>query len=159
MNAALLDLFLAQLPESICKTYKPIHMKQPNTVFLHMSDWFIGKYGKTTTEDRKENLQRMAADWHPSDGFEPLAMRLFIGAPYASAARYPMEKCVIINTGLCIIKCCGMYSKEYKGWIAWKSELPPVTKTVKRFKNYWSKAITLVNQMASVVLRSLSWKA
>jgi len=60
-----------------------ICMKQLNMVFLHMFDWFITKYGKTTTEDCEENRQRMAADWHPSIGFEPLTMRLFIGASYA----------------------------------------------------------------------------
>jgi hypothetical protein len=149
MNAALLDVVLAQLPKLICKTYKPIRMKQPNTVFLHMFDWFIGKYGKTTTEDREENQQRMAADWHPSDGFEPLARCLFIGTLYASAARYPMGERDIIDIGLRIIKRCGMYSKEYKGWIARENKSPPVTKMVKTFKNYWSKTITLVNQMAS----------
>jgi hypothetical protein len=115
MNAALSDVFLAQLHKSIRETYKPIRMKQPNTVSLHMFDWFIGKYGKTTTEDRKENRQRMAADWHSSDGFEPLATHLFIGASYASAARYPMEERDIINIGLRVIKRCSMYSEEYKG--------------------------------------------
>jgi hypothetical protein len=55
MNAALSDVFLANLPKAICKTYEPIHMKQPNKVFLHMLDWFITKYGKATTEDREEN--------------------------------------------------------------------------------------------------------
>ncbi len=74
MNAALSDVFLANLP------------KQPNTVFLHMFDWFITKYGKSTTKDCEENRQRMAADWHPSDGFKPLATRLFIVASYMSAA-------------------------------------------------------------------------
>ena len=46
--------FLANLPKAIRETYEPICMKQPNTVFLHMFDWFIMKYGKTTTEDRKD---------------------------------------------------------------------------------------------------------
>jgi hypothetical protein len=36
INLALFDVFLANLPKAICKTYKLIHMKQPNTVFLHM---------------------------------------------------------------------------------------------------------------------------
>jgi hypothetical protein len=57
MNAALSDVFLANLPKAIRETYEPIRMKQPNTVFLHMFDWFIMKYGKTTTEDSKENQQ------------------------------------------------------------------------------------------------------
>jgi hypothetical protein len=114
MNAALSDVFLVNLPKAIRKTYKPIRMKQPNTVFLHMCDWFITKYGKTTTEDREENRQRMAAGWHPADGFKPLATRLFIGASYASAAHYPMDDRDIIDIGLRVIKRCGMYSEEYK---------------------------------------------
>jgi hypothetical protein len=61
-------------------------MKDPNTVFLYMFDWFIERYGKTTSKDREANRQQMAAKWHPSEGFKPLATRLFIGASYASAA-------------------------------------------------------------------------
>ena len=62
MNTALSNVFLANLPKAICETYEPICMTQPNTIFLHMFDWFITKYGKTTTEDREENRQQMAAD-------------------------------------------------------------------------------------------------
>ena len=43
MNAA--DVFLVNLPKAIRETHQPICMKQPNTVFLHMFDWFIMKYG------------------------------------------------------------------------------------------------------------------
>jgi hypothetical protein len=48
MNTAHSDVFLANLPTAIRETYEPIRMKQPNTVLLHMFDWFITKYGKTT---------------------------------------------------------------------------------------------------------------
>jgi hypothetical protein len=58
-------------------------MKDPNMVFLYM---FIEQYGKTTSKDRKANRQRMVAEWHPSEGFDPLAMRLFIGVSYTSVA-------------------------------------------------------------------------
>jgi hypothetical protein len=44
MNSALSDVFLANLPKAICEMYELICMKQPNTVFLHMFDWFITKY-------------------------------------------------------------------------------------------------------------------
>jgi hypothetical protein len=91
-----------------------------------MFDWFITKYGKITTEDREENRQRMAADWHPSDGLEPLVTRLFIGASYTSASRYPMDNHNVIDIGLRVIKQCGMYSEEYKNWIARKNESPPI---------------------------------
>jgi hypothetical protein len=56
----------------------------------------------------------MAATWHSSEGFEPLAMCLFIGASYASAAGYPMDDRDIIDISLCVIKHCGMYAELYK---------------------------------------------
>jgi len=149
MNATLLDVFLANLPKAIRETYEPIRMKQPNTVFLHVSDWFITKYGKTMTEDYEENRQKMAADWHPSDRFEPLATPLFIGASYASAASYPMDDRDVIDIDLHVIKRCGMYSKEYKNWIARENETPPITEMINSFKEYWADAIALVNQTAA----------
>jgi hypothetical protein len=148
MNAALSDIFLANLPKAICKTYEPIRMKQPNTVFLHMFDWFIMKYGKTTAKDCKDNWQRMAANWHPSDGFEPLATRLLIDASYASAARYPMDDRDVIDIGLHVIKRCGMYSEEYKKWITCENKTPAIVKTIDSFKEYRANAIALVNQTA-----------
>ena len=158
MNAALSDVFLVNLPKAICETYEPILMKQPNMVFLHMFDWFIMKYGKTTTEDREENRQRMAADWHPSDGFEPLTTHLFIGASYVSAARYPMDNHDVIDIGLRVIKRCGMYSEKYKGWIARKNKTPPITETINSFKEYWADAIALVNQTAvPAAQHGMSW--
>ncbi len=148
MNATLSNVFLANLPKAIRQTYEPIRMKQPNTVFLHMFNWFIEKYGKTATEDREDNRQRMTADWHPSDGFEPLTTRLFVGASYVSASRYLMDDRDVIDIGLRVIKRCGMYSEEYKNWIARENESPPIVKTIDSFKEYWAVAISLVNQTA-----------
>jgi hypothetical protein len=91
------------------------------TVFLHMFDWFIKKYGVTTAKEREENRQSMSANWQPTDGFEQLVTRLFFSASYASAARYPMEECDIIDIGIRVIKRCGMYAKEYKAWIGIKN--------------------------------------
>ncbi len=55
MNSALADVFLVNLPKSIHNGYDPIRMGSPNTVFLHMFDWFIKKYGVTMAEEREEN--------------------------------------------------------------------------------------------------------
>jgi hypothetical protein len=90
----------------------------------------------------------MAADWHPSNGFKPLATCLFVGASYASAARYPMNDCDIIDIRLSVIKRCGMYSEEYKNYIARKSKTSAIIETINSFKEYWAHAITLVNQMS-----------
>jgi hypothetical protein len=150
MNAALLDVFLANLPKSIRDGYNPIRMGLPNTVFLHMFDWFIKKYGVTTAEEREENRQRMAANWQPTNGFEHLITQLFLCASYASAARYPMEERDIIDISLRMIKCYGMYPEEYKAWIGIKNAgqlaSPRVEQMLDSFKGFWSNAITLVNQ-------------
>ncbi len=118
-------------------------------VFLHIFDWFITKYGKTTTKDREENRQQMAADWHPSNDFEPLVTRLFIGASYESAARPPMDNRDVIDIGLCVISRCRMYSEEYKNWIARENESPPITEMINSFKEYWANVIPLANQTAA----------
>ncbi len=128
-------------------------MKQPNTVFPHMFDWFITKYRRTTIKDCKENWQRMATTWHPSKGFKPLAMRLFVGASYASAARYLMDDHDVIDIGLRIIKRCGMYAKENKIWILHENTVPPIVELINSFKEYWANAIALVNQTAVPALQ------
>jgi hypothetical protein len=121
MNSTLSDVFLTNLSKLICNGYDPICMGLPNTVFLHMFDWFIKKYGVMTAEEREENQKRMAADWQPTNGFEQLITQLFLGALYASAAKYPMEEPDIIDISLGMIKCCEMYAKEYKAWIGIKN--------------------------------------
>jgi hypothetical protein len=144
MSAALLDVFLTNLPKLICNGYDPIRMGLPNTVFLHMFQWFIKKYGITTAEEREENRQQMAADWQPANGFEQLIMRLYLGASYASAARYPMEERNIIDIGLRVIKHCGMCAEEYKAWIGMENAgqlaSPHVKQTLDSFTGFWSNA-------------------
>ncbi len=108
--------------------------------------WFVEQYGKTTAEDCEANRQRMAADWHPANGYDALILCLFTGAAYASSASFKMNDVDIINIGLRIIKQCGMYSKEYKAWIARKSIRPTITKMFDTFKTYWAAKNTLVNQ-------------
>ncbi len=157
MNATLMDVFLANLPKLIRDGYNPIRMGSPNTVFLHMFDWFIKKYGITMAKEREENQQRMAADWQPTNRFEQLVTWLFLGALYASAARYLMEERDIINIGLCMIKRCRMYAEEYKVWIGIKDAGQLVNPRAKQmldsFRGFWSNAITLVNQTSIPALQ------
>ena len=60
-----------------------------------------------------------------------------------------MWDCNVIDIGLRVIKRCGMYSKEYKNWIAREHESPPIVETIDSFKEYWSGASALVNQTAA----------
>ncbi len=88
----------------------------------------------------------MATNWHPSDGFEPLATCLFVDVSYMSATRYPMNNHDVTDIGLRVIKRCGMYSEEYNNWIACESKTPAIIETIDSFKEYWAHAIKLVNQ-------------
>jgi hypothetical protein len=92
----------------------------------------------------------MAANRQPTNGFEQLVTRLFLGTLYASAARYSMEECNIINIGLRVIKRSGMHAKEYKALIgienAGKLANPRIKQTLDSFKGFWSNTITLFNQ-------------
>ena len=155
MNLALANVFLANLSTAICGTYKPTWLKNPNTVFLHMFDWFIKKYGKTTTKDHES---KTAADVRQMASHQWLqapcnTTHLFIGTSYTSATQYPMGDCNVIGIGLRVIKHCGMYSEEYKNWLARKNKSPPINKTINSFKEYWSGAIGLVNQTAALALQ------
>ena len=80
-------------------------------------------------------------------------MHLFIGASYASTARYLMDDRDVIEVSLRVIKQCGMYSEEYKNWIACENETPPIAETIDSFKEYWADAIALVNQTAAPALQ------
>ncbi len=88
----------------------------------------------------------MAANWHLSNGFDHLVLLLFTGAAFASSTGYPMNNIDVLNIGLRIIKCCSMYTKEYKQWIAREAIRPCIVKDMTSFKEFWSSKIALVNQ-------------
>jgi hypothetical protein len=124
MNSALANVFLEAMSSQVHASSQQRRLHKPNIVFVNLFLWFINQYGKMTAEDREANRQCMAADWHTADGFDTLILCLFTGAAYASSAGYRMNDIDIINIGLCIIKQCGMYGKEYKAWIACEAICP-----------------------------------
>jgi hypothetical protein len=65
-------------------------MMDPNAVFRQCFNWFIAKYGRTSAKNRETNWTTMAADWHPSMGFEVLTSRLFRGVTFASLSGHPI---------------------------------------------------------------------
>jgi hypothetical protein len=90
----------------------------------------------------------MAADWHPGDGFDALTLRLFTGAAYANTTGYPIVDRSIVDIGICVIKRCGLYAKEYKSWITRATDPPRIIEMLDTFKKFWLDKITLVNQTA-----------
>jgi hypothetical protein len=113
-----------------------------------MFEWFVRHYGKTTAKDHDANRQRMAANWHPTNGFDTLALPLCTGVACAGCTGYTKADRNIVNIGLRVIKRCSMYAEEYKAWIARESRCLKIVKTFDRFKTFWAAKIMLVNQMA-----------
>ncbi len=146
MNTALANVFLEAMSSQVCASFQQRHLCKPDIVFADLFLCFINQYSKTTAKDCKANRQCMAANWHPADRFNALILRLFTGAVYASSASIRMKDVNIVNIGLCIIKQCGMYGKEYKAWIACNAVRPHIVKMVNTFKTFWAAKITLVNQ-------------
>jgi hypothetical protein len=83
MNAAFIDTLLSLIPMAFKLNYKQVRMMDPNAVFQQCDDWFVIKYGCTLAEDHKINWMAMAADWHPSMGFEVLTSCLFRQVTFA----------------------------------------------------------------------------
>ena len=152
MNAALVDVFLCLLSSGVRASFEQMRLQMPNIIFTELIDWFTDKYGSTTPEDRDANRLRMAVDWHPSEGFDALTIRLFKGGAYSNACGYPIHARDIIDIGIRVIKRCGLYSEEYKQWIARgkanAAATPQVVETFDSFKTFWAEKITLVNQTA-----------
>ncbi len=97
-----------------------------------------------TAKQQPKIAKEIDRKWPPT-GIPPTVC-LFVSASYVSTACYPMNNHDVINIGLGVIKRCGMYSKEYKNWIACKSKTPVIVETIDSFKKYWARAITLINQ-------------
>jgi hypothetical protein len=104
MNAALTDVFLDAVLVRVRVTFQQRRLCEPNIVFADMFEWFAQHYGTRTAEDRDANRQRMAADWHPGNGFDALTLRLFTGAAYANPTGYPIVDCDIVDIGIRVIK-------------------------------------------------------
>ena len=142
MNPALNDVFLKAVSVGVRAAFQQRCLRKPNIVCVDMFKWFAQHYGATTVEDCDANCQRMATNWHPGNGFDALALRLFTGVAYANATGYPI---IDRNIGIRVIKQCGLYVEEYKSWIAQATATARVVETVNTFKMFWADKITLVN--------------
>jgi hypothetical protein len=148
MNAALTNVFLDTLSSQENASFKQRCLRKLNIIFVNMFEWFVVHHGKTMAKDHDANRLCMAADWHPANRFDILALRLFTCAVYAGCTGYTMADRDIANIGLRVIKWCGMYAKEYKAWIASKAKCPRIVETFDTFKMFWAAKIKLVNQTA-----------
>ncbi len=59
----------------------------------------------------------MAADWHPSMGFEVLTSRLFPGVTFTSLLGQQITNKDTVDIGVRVINHIGLFAEEYKTWI------------------------------------------
>jgi hypothetical protein len=112
MNTALTDVFLEALSLQVRAFFLQWRVCEPNIVFVDMFVWFVDHYGKTTAEDCKANCQRIAAKWHPTNGFDTLVLHLFTGAAFTRCTNFTMAGCEIVNIGLCVISVAACMSRS-----------------------------------------------
>jgi hypothetical protein len=55
----------------------------------------------------------MAANWHPSMGFEVLTLRLFGGITFASLSGHIITDKDTVNINVHVLNCTGLFAKEY----------------------------------------------
>ncbi len=117
MNAALIDTLLSLIPTTFKLLYKQERMMNPNAVFRQCFNWFVTKYGCTSAKDRETNCTAMAADWHPSMGFEVLTSLLFRSVTFASLSGHPITDKDTVDIGVRVLNRTGLFAEEYKTWI------------------------------------------
>ena len=117
MNAALINTLLGLIPTAFKLLYEQERMMEPNTAFRQSFDWFVTKYGRTSAKDHEANRTAMAADWHPSMGFEVLTSCLFCGVTVASLSGHPITDKDTVDIGVRVLNRTGLFAEEYKTWI------------------------------------------
>ncbi len=142
MNTALIDTLLSLIPMAFKILYKQEQMMDPNAVFHQCFDWFIIKYGCTSAEDCKNKRMAMAANWHPSMGFEVLTLRLFHGITFASLSGHPITDKDTVDIGVRVLNCTGLFAKEYKVWIL-RGDNASKTNDFAALKSFWENSVQI----------------
>ncbi len=73
-------------------------------------------------------------------------MRLFRGATFANLAKHPIPKNNIIDIGICVICCTGIFAEEYKAWITCGNK-PTNTMDFAAFSSFWETTINIASFM------------
>jgi hypothetical protein len=84
----------------------------------------------------------MALKWLPSQGFKLLVERLFGGATFASLTKHPIIDDDIVDIGILVIHCTGLFAEEYKAWITCGNN-PTNTMDFATFCTFWVTAINI----------------
>jgi hypothetical protein len=142
MNTTLINILLSLIPTAFKILYEQEQMMDPNAVFRQCFDWFIVKYRRTLAEDCKTNCMAMAANWHPSMGFEILTSRLFRGITFGSLSGHPITNKDIVDISVRVLNRTVLFAKEYKAWILCGDDASK-TNDFAAFKSFWEIAVPI----------------
>jgi hypothetical protein len=142
MNAALINMLLSLIPIAFELRYKQERMMKPNAVFQQCFDWYVIKYRRTLAEDCMTNWMAMAANWHPSMGFEVITLHPFHDVTFASLSGLPITDKDMVNIGIRVLNCTGLYPKEYKMWILHSNDASKMNDFIS-FKTFWENAVQI----------------
>ena len=140
--SSLVDTLLSLIPTTFKLLYEHEQMVGPIAVFCHCFDWFVTKYGHTSAEDRETNRAAMAANWHPSMGFEVLTSRLFCSITFASLSSHPITDKDSVDIGVRVLNCTGLFAEEYRTWIIQGYD-PNNVIDFATFKPFWENAVQI----------------
>ena len=86
MNKSLTEEFLSLVSPLYTEEFKKARIGNPNISFRDVFQQFLSLYGESDETDRKENKDRMEAEWHPNDGIQRLISQIADGIEYAHFA-------------------------------------------------------------------------
>jgi hypothetical protein len=85
-------------------------------------------------------------------GFELLVVCLFSGATFANLPKYPIPNDDILDIGIHVIHCMGLFPEEYKAWIT-RGNNPINTIGFAAFGTFWETAINIASFTATPALQ------
>ena len=143
MNKSLTEEFLSLVSPLYTEEFKKARIGNPNISFRDVFQQFLSLYGESDETDRKENKDRMEAEWHPNDGIQRLISQIADGIEYAHFAGQAIPDAEAIDIGIRVVMKCGLFIHDYELWqqehdkswlnfkIFWKSHVRIKKKTVR----------------------------
>ncbi len=98
----------------------------------------------TSAEDQETNHTTMAMDWHPSMGFTLLTTRLFHRAIFANLAKHAIPNKDIVDIGIHVLHCTGLFAEEDKSWIKHGNDATNIMDFAS-FCTFWEDAVNIMS--------------
>ena len=134
MHRILTTPFLSLLPREEIKGFQDNNLaNKPKMKLLSVFDHLWATYGTIREEDALENTERIQSDWQSHQGIEVLFQQIEEGVIFVIFTEKSMDKNLMIDSFLVVIKRTGQYQTYYEEWVL----LPSNQKTWLNNKVFW----------------------